>query len=238
MGTQERPTGAAVDGVHDDPDDPASDDALGSGRSNGLTQDQRSALSSKRLLEAAGDLIVENGYSTLTLSQVGARAGYSRGLASMRFGTKEKLLEALLDRITKRWKHRHVQPRTVDAPAIDSILVLVDEIRVQIRRDPRSVRVLYTLMFEALAGNEFLRQHFIAWNRARRQDVVDLLRRGIADRSVRPDVDVHVEAANIVASLRGIAYQWVLDPDGFDPVAPLGLLSSTVATRLAPPSCP
>lgn len=196
------------------------------------TQQERTAESSKRLLEAAGELIVEHGFANVTLAMVGERAGYSRGLASMRFGTKEKLLEALVERITTLWHHRNVVPQTAGRPALDGVLILVDEIRGQIERDPRSVRVLYNLMFEALASNGFLRQHFIDWNRDKRENVAVLLRRGIEDGSVRPDTDVENEAANIVASLRGTAYQWVMDPDGFDPVGTLALLSDTIAKRL------
>jgi len=47
------------------------------------------------LLDAAADLIAEGGYEAMTLAAVGERAGYSRGLVTARFGSKDQLLEAL-----------------------------------------------------------------------------------------------------------------------------------------------
>lgn len=44
------------------------------------------------------------------LATVGARAGYSRSLATARFGSKDKLLEALVDRIVTRWNISTVLP--------------------------------------------------------------------------------------------------------------------------------
>ena len=45
---------------------------------------ERSELSTRRLLDAAGELIVEGGYEAMTLAAVGERAGYSRGLPAHR----------------------------------------------------------------------------------------------------------------------------------------------------------
>jgi len=38
----------------------------------------------------------------MTLAAVGERAGYSRGLATARFGSKDELLRALVERIVGR----------------------------------------------------------------------------------------------------------------------------------------
>jgi hypothetical protein len=50
-----------------------------------------------------------------------------------------------------------------------------------------------------------------------RDDLAAALRKGIGDGSVRPDVDPGREATMIVGILRGTSYQWLLDPDRFDP---------------------
>lgn len=196
---------------------------------------ERSELSTARLLDAAAELIEEGGYEAMTLAAVGERAGYSRGLVTARFGSKDQLLVALVDRITTRWSHRNVLPRTAGRSGRDGILVLIDAIRTQAERDPRALRTLYALMFEALGPNESLRRHFVDFHRTMRSDLAHLVRRGVRDGSVarrrRPDE----EAMLVVAGLRGIAYQWRLDPDGFDPVAALRVLAAATDQRLQAP---
>src|SRR5690606_37191431 len=68
----------------------------------------RSVLSTRQLLEAAGALIAERGYENTSIAAIGERAGYSRGLVTARFGTKQNLLNVLLDRITFDWIDVHV----------------------------------------------------------------------------------------------------------------------------------
>jgi AcrR family transcriptional regulator len=195
---------------------------------------ERSERSSARLLDAAAELIAEGGYEAMTLAAVGERAGYSRGLVTARFGSKDQLLEALVARITSGWSHRNVLPRTVGRPGRDGVLILIDAIRAQAERDPRALWTLYALMFEALGPNVALRAHFVEFHRTMRADLVKLVRRGIRDGSVARERHPDEEAALVVAGLRGVAYQWLLDPDAFDPVAALRALGAATEQRLRP----
>ncbi|WP_347338882.1 helix-turn-helix domain-containing protein [Mycolicibacterium sp. P9-64] len=45
--------------------------------------------SSRRLAEAAIELIAEKGFSNTTAQEIGIRAGYSRAMVRERFGSKE-----------------------------------------------------------------------------------------------------------------------------------------------------
>jgi len=182
-------------------------------------QKERSDLSTKRLLAAAGELIVEGGYKGMTLAAVGERAGYSRGLATARFGSKDKLLEALVERIVGRWSHRNVLPLTRGANGCDAIRIVLDTIAAQADRDPSALRVLYALMFEAAGPVADLRPTFMDLHADMRADFARFVRRGLRDGSIRVGTSPAGEAAMIVAGIRGIAYQWLLDPEGFG-VAP------------------
>jgi len=66
-----------------------------------------------------------------------------------------------------------------------------------------------------------------------RADFARLVRRGLREGSVRPGVSPDNEAAVIVAGIRGIGYQWLLDPDGFDRVVTLRHLSRVSDERLS-----
>lgn len=56
------------------------------------TQQERRDQASAALLEAAAELVVEEGVRAVTLARVGERAGYSRGLVTHHFGGKQALL--------------------------------------------------------------------------------------------------------------------------------------------------
>ena len=195
----------------------------------------RSQLSTRLLLQAAGDLVAEGGYASMTLATVGERAGYSRSLATARFGSKGKLLEALVDHIVMRWDIATVLPRTEGRPGLESLMILLEAIRDQYRRDPRSLRVLYALMFEALGPGRELKARFVDFHRGMRARIADTIRHGIEDGSVVAGVDAAVEAELIVAGLRGVGYQWRLDPDEFDPVPALHLMIVSTRQRLGTP---
>jgi AcrR family transcriptional regulator len=184
------------------------------------------------LIEAAGDLIAESGYASVTLALVGERAGYSRSLATGRFGSKGKLIDALVDHIVNRWNIATVLPKTEGKTGLESLTVLLTAIRNQYRQDQRLLRVLYALMFEALGPAEELKAVFLEFNRAARAEIVTTIQRGLDDGSVAADANPLVEAQFIVSTLRGVGYQWRLDPDEFDPVSTLDHLIATTKARL------
>jgi AcrR family transcriptional regulator len=195
-------------------------------------QKERSELSTARLLDAAGELIVSGGYAGMTLAAVGERAGYSRGIVTARFGSKDKLLEALIERIVTRWDIRNVLPKRAGRPGREQVLALLEAIHVQAGQDARGLRVLYALMFEALGPIEYLHDRFSEFHRVMRADLAKSLQDGVTDGSIATDVDPQREAELIVAELRGVAYQWRLDPERFDPVPVLRYLVSVVDRRL------
>jgi hypothetical protein len=57
--------------------------------------------------------------------------------------------------------------------------------------------------------------------------------KGQRDGTVRRDLSPEREATLVVAGLRGLGYQWLLDPDRFDIVVALGDLRDVTLERLA-----
>ena len=175
-------------------------------------QQQRSERSTNALLEAAADLIVEGGFDALTFAAIGDRAGYSRGMVTARFGSKEGLIDSLIERIVTTWSHRNVIPFTSERSGLDSLLTLIDAIRAQAEKDPRGLRVLYSLMFEAVGGGDEMRLRFAKFHETMRADFAHLVRRGRRDGSIGPGSPPDREAEILVAALRGIGFQWLIDP--------------------------
>lgn len=184
----------------------------------------RSKLSTRRLLEAAGALIAERGYEQASLAAIGARAGYSRGLVTTRFGTKENLLNVLIDRVTSDWVEHNVLPEIADLSGLDAIETYLDSVADQLRKDPEPLAVLWALTFEALRSSSQLRERFIPFHQGVIDTIAGYLRTGVEDGSIRSDIDPEREAILFTATLRGIAYHWLLlrdDDQLFDQFAAL-----------------
>ena len=92
------------------------------------TQAERTALSDQRMFEAAISLINERGTQKTTLKEIGELAGYSRGLANYRFGSKDGLMQELFVRFDERWKE-HLSSYVKDLTGISGILAAADALR-------------------------------------------------------------------------------------------------------------
>lgn len=193
----------------------------------------RSQLSTRKLLEAAAELIVERGYERTSLAAIGDRAGYSHGLVTSRFGSKEGLLTVLMERMVLDWKEHELRDAIGDEVGAAGIAIVLEAVRDSVRRSPAQMRALYALMFEALLPVPVLRERMTELHRALRRQMSSMISAGIAQGTVRPDVDPDRTAGVVVSALRGASYQWLLDPDDFDLDDSLSALADSVTTLLA-----
>jgi AcrR family transcriptional regulator len=193
----------------------------------------RSEKSTRLLIQAAGQLIAEQGYAGVTLATVGERAGYSRGLATARFGSKAALLDALVDHIVTRWNFTRVVPHLEGKSGLAALVIMLESIRDAYVKSPESLSVLYALTFEALGPTMELRERFATLHANEHRNLANVISKGIEDGSIDPRLNPDVEAQLILATLRGIGYEWRLDPEGFDPVSCLDHLIVTTRKRLA-----
>lgn len=173
----------------------------------------RSQLSTSRLLDAAADLIAEGGYERMTLSAIAKRAGYTHGLVTSRFGSKEGLLWALVERMVVDWSHTLLMPTVSGQTGAAAVHTTIAALRDSWRRAPSRMRALYILMFEALLPIPLLHQRMAELHRELRRSVQDAVERGISDGSVSSRIDSAGAARIVVGALRGAVYQAMLDPE-------------------------
>ena len=176
----------------------------------------RSERSTRLLIRAAGELVAEGGYQSMTLATVGDRAGYSRSLATARFGSKAKLLEALVDEIVVRWDVETVEPELHGINGLEALRVMLTAIKDAYAKSPQSLTSLYALIFEAVGPVPELRDRFVDFHNGQRSRVANYIRAGVLDGSIRADIEPEHHAAMIVAQLRGVGYLWKLDPESID----------------------
>jgi AcrR family transcriptional regulator len=104
------------------------------------------------LLEATMEIIALRGVRAVTLAAVGEAAGYSRGIVTHQFGSRQGLLDAL----TLELQNRFVPPET------DDVLELIDAYLASFEERPLDTRVYAVLWAEAQAGDADLLPAFEA----------------------------------------------------------------------------
>ena len=176
-----------------------------------VAKQARSERSTAKLLDAAAELISEGGYERMTMAAIGKRAGYSHGLVTARFGSKEGLLWALVERMVNDWRAESLGPSIENQSSIDALHTMLELLGKSWRQSPTRMRALYILMFEALLPVPLLHERMAELHEELRCSIADLIGRSIAAGSIADTVDVETAARLIVGSLRGAVYQAMLD---------------------------
>jgi len=170
------------------------------------TQEQRRAETERRVLEAATALIAATGSRSVTLAQVGEAAGYSRGIVYHQFGSRERLIEAVLDRA-----QRLGLPESAD-DGLGHLLAIVETYLQAVARRAPTTRAFLQLWMEAVAADPVVAPLFAERDEGFRRFLADVIRRGRADGSVRSDADPDAAGAVVMALLRGTSLQLIATP--------------------------
>lgn len=171
-------------------------------------QADRVALSDRRLMDAAIELIVKVGINGTTLQAVGELAGYSRGLATHRFGSKAGLFGKVLQEASVDWLDR-VQVAVGERVGVDALMAATDAAEVFIRERPEEVRAMYLLWFLSIDPSADYKSNIAIVHKAQRRDVAQWVKAGQTAGTVDPDLDPMRVAEQYAASMAGIIYQWL-----------------------------
>lgn len=175
------------------------------------TQQERRDQAEAALLGAAAELVVEQGVRSLTLARVGERAGYSRGLVSHHFGSKQVLLE----RLARATQTGFVPGLDGLRPGLDRLLRLIDGYVGALGGVGVLNRAFLLLWAEAATASE-LAPLFRERDAAFRADLREDVAAGIEEGTIRAGVDPGEVAIAVVGQLRGIGLQRLLDPEAVD----------------------
>ncbi|TWF75503.1 TetR family transcriptional regulator [Pseudonocardia hierapolitana] len=175
------------------------------------TQKERREQAETALLGAAAELVVEQGVRSLTLARVGERAGYSRGLVTHHFGSKQ----ALLERLALATQTGFVPGLDGLPPGLDRLLRLIEGYLGALGEVGVLNRAFLLLWAEATTAPE-LAPIFRQRDEAFRADLREDVAAGIADGTIRPDVAPDEVAIAVVGQLRGVGLQRLLDPRAVD----------------------
>lgn len=197
-----------------------------------LTQAERTDISDQKMVDATVRLIVERGTTGTNLKDVGIVAGYSRGLASHRFGSKDSLFAFTLSRLSENWLTQ-LMSATELRVGLDAIEKALDQHYQFCVDAPDQFRTMYALWFESLGVDSELSTKINNIHQRRQADVARWIERDIAlSEPVR--AQSQQIAAQFCASVVGIIYYWLVNPEQMDLVKSLHSgLKNTMATLLS-----
>lgn len=201
------------------------------------TQAERTAQSDGLMLDAAIRLIVERGTAGTHLKDVGEMAGYSRGLASYRFGNKAGLFTFIIHAVGEQWL-RELGVAVQGKEGLDAILAAIDAHYRFVSEAADQIRAFYVLWFDSIGPDPALKHVIAGIHERRRRDVEAWITTGIEVGNIRDDANVRAVAEQFCASIIGIVYQWLVTPEAKDHIKDLhaGLKQQMIGTLAVPTS--
>jgi AcrR family transcriptional regulator len=175
-------------------------------------QEDRVALSDKRVTQAAIELLVEVGVAGMTLAGVGERAGYSRGLPAYHFGSKSGLLAHIHDTVAAEWIAR-VHAAVGEHIGVAALERVVDALCGFMAEAPGNLRAMYLLRYASIDPAAEYRANVARVHSAQRRDAARWIEAGQAAGQVDSSIDAELAAELFCAAADGILYRWLVAPD-------------------------
>ena len=174
------------------------------------TQAERTEISDQRMFEATIRLLLQYGPIDTPLTEVGLHAGYSRGLAGNRFGSKDRLFAFTVRRLGEMWLSQ-LTTATQGRVGLNAIELAISQHYRFCAEAPDHVRTFYMLWFESINAQNELSATVQGIHQRRFQDVVDWI---INDPSIADTLKREAEsiAAQFSATVIGIVYYWLANP--------------------------
>ncbi len=175
-----------------------------------LSQTERRQRSERKLIESALSITAESGVSAATFEAIGQRAGYSRGLASQKFGSKEGLLRSVINHLHDA-RNRALEVQKIEQKdGLQALLTYVD-IHFTSMAD-NEMQAYFLLLAAAVADLTAMRALFAESHERSRQQLESMFIRGRADGSVRRNIDGAAAAVMVGSLLVGVSIQYLADP--------------------------
>ncbi|MFZ5721506.1 MAG: TetR/AcrR family transcriptional regulator [Pseudomonadota bacterium] len=175
------------------------------------TQTERSDESERRLLDATAQLVAEQGVSAATFEAIGRSAGYSRGLATQKFGSKQGLIEALIADLHEKQEAGMAAHHIDEMPGLEALLEYVD-LYLRHLGEAAATRAYFMLLAGAVADASELRAAFGASHDRIKARLANLVARGQAAGDLRRELDPEAAALMVGSLLLGVSVQQLVDP--------------------------
>ena len=170
--------------------------------STSRTQVQRREESVARMVQAAVELIVERGVASMTMAEVGVRAGYSRGLAHTHFKTKEKLLQDCLYYLAEQFNVLR-RKKFPNAEGVEWLYSLIDTYTERPEGSMVNARAMAILLGEAAHSDSPLYSIVREYNQKNIEFVEENIKIAVRAGDIKREIDTQIAAAIFMSLLRG-----------------------------------
>ena len=174
-------------------------------------QQDRTALSDELMTRAAINLLVDRGLTGTTLAAIGTNAGYSRGLATHRFGSKSGLFAHVLGYLSGEWLRR-LDTAVGVKKGLAALRSAIDALALYMVEEPDELRVMYLLWYQSLDPGAEFRANVAAVHEAQRRDLAEWIRQGQVSGEIHGGIDGKQAAMMLAASIAGVVFQWLVTP--------------------------
>jgi AcrR family transcriptional regulator len=162
------------------------------------------------MTEAAIGLIAERGVAGTTLAAIGEAAGYSRGLATQRFGSKAGLLRHVLKHVSLEWLRR-LDLAVGDKVGLEALEAAIETQLGLIREAPNDVRAMYLLWFQGIDPAAEYRPNVAEVHRQQRETVARWVSQARAAGRVTAQADPRAVAEYFCAAVAGVVFHWLVN---------------------------
>ena len=176
-----------------------------------MSQAERRDASERQLIEATMAVVARHGVTAATFEAIGQEAGYSRGLAAQKFGSKNGLIDAVIASLHRKREEIIAADRVDAMPAMQAIGHFIERLLRELAHD-NGGRAYFMLLASAVADATAAREAFADSNERVRAWLEGVIRRGQEAGEIRAAIDPATAALMIGSLLLGLGMQWLVNP--------------------------
>jgi AcrR family transcriptional regulator len=176
------------------------------------TQAQRRDESERRLIEATVELVAKEGVAAATFDRIGRHAGYSRGLASHKFGSKDGLVRALIAHLHARQDEMLALSDVAHMNGLEALMAYVRAHYDALSAEP-DLRAYFSLLASAVADLSDIRAAFAQSHERVKGLLTAFVARGKGEGVILKSANAEAVALMVGSALMGAAMQSLIDPD-------------------------
>lgn len=161
-----------------------------------------------RVLQAAGEVFAERGFTAATLDQVAAAAGFTKGAVYSNFASKDELFLALMEaEVAGR-----VEVVEAALRATGDLASALAAVGTELSRRDSTWQLLFLEFWQRAVRDPEVRRAFVASRRALRERVTEVVERFLTERPVRGGWDAPSLTVVLLALANGLALESLPDP--------------------------
>ncbi len=165
------------------------------------------------MFEASVSLIASKGPQRTTLSEIGTLAGYSRGLAAYRYGTKDVFYSALIGYLHDAWV-AELDKAIAETQGAETIIAAVTALQTFYRSEPDHLRTLFKLYYDSIDHESVTTLKLQEIQASQRREAARWYTECAGFDPKRHSPENFAEQYS--AMVFGAIYQWLVNPEKID----------------------